>query len=144
MTYRNKSVIKNTTTNWAMYEYVPNGKKKFASSALLILRYWMKNSTTNGSDGRISLRKPKMHSTNDIFIQLLIIFSVNGFFAPNVLKESEYPQNFFFYKIRVFIEYSVFGQLTSQPCCLYSQNQFGFVYTTAFFLYLKWNNKRMN
>lgn len=75
--YLNISVTKKMTTNWARNAYVPVGYTYRVRSSFVKFRQWMKNSMENGSDGRISRKKPNTHNNNDIHIQLFLFNMMN-------------------------------------------------------------------
>lgn len=79
-THRNISVTRNTIINWNIYEYVPSGYNIRVISSVVRLRYAIKNSVANGSEGRISRKKPKMHNSNDTFSQFDIIVNAMNYF----------------------------------------------------------------
>lgn len=69
-----KSVNRKTKTSSAKYEYVPMGYTSlFSCSSVMFLQGPSKNSETKGSDGRISLKKPKKHNMRVTLIHCCIL-----------------------------------------------------------------------
>lgn len=65
--YRNISVTKNTITSSPSVEYVPIGyTSRLSSSDVMFLHLPDRNSETNGSLGRNSRKKPKVHKIKEI------------------------------------------------------------------------------
>lgn len=90
--YRLKSVIRNTIISWASWLYVEIGSTSRSTSSLVILRHSpAKYSNINGSDGRISFKKPKIHSNADSFIQVsIVLVTVEPLITQHWFKSS-YP-----------------------------------------------------